>query len=169
MNVFHRHVIPSSKGVPANNGNLLQHFQSVSQVADFRAFVVSPAYWNFDNAIAALEGDEQNLGVKAPALNCLQLENGLGGGAGKRLESTLCVGEMQSHYSPNDGVEAAAEDLTVEGLAMGLPVFFQPARRGLRVPYPKAGFAVRRSKDNSGTELKPRLFRPEPDALPTGR
>ena len=78
-------------------------------------------------AVAALEGDEQNLRVEAPALDGLELEDGLRGGAGKGLEAALGIGKAQPHDHAGDGVEAAAEKLPVKRLAMGLAAFFQPS------------------------------------------
>ena len=42
--------------------------------------------------------------------------------AGEGLEAALGVGEGQAHHGAGDGVEAAAEELAVEGLALGLAV-----------------------------------------------
>ena len=79
-------------------------------------------------AVAALEGDEEDLRVEAPALDGLELEDGLRGGAGEGLEAALRIGKVQPHDDAGDGVEAAAEELAVERLAMGLAAAFKPAR-----------------------------------------
>ena len=86
-------VVAAEEGVPANDGNVLQHPGSVAEVADAGALVVGPAYGDFNDAVAALESDEKDLRIEAPALDGLELEDGLRGGAGKGLESALRVGE----------------------------------------------------------------------------
>ena len=70
---------------------------AVLEVADAGALVVGPAYRNFDDAVAALARDEENLGIEAPALDGLELEDGLRGGASKSLEAALRVGVRQAH------------------------------------------------------------------------
>src|ERR1700691_6165736 len=89
---------------------------------------MSPAYRNFDDAVAALAGDEKNLRIKAPALDGLELEDSLRGGAGEGLESALRVGVRQTHYCVGDQVETAAEELAVKRLANGLARALKPAR-----------------------------------------
>jgi hypothetical protein len=69
----------------------------------------------------------RDLRVEAPALDGLELEDGLGGLAGEGLEAALGVGKGQAHDEAGDDVEAAAEELAVEGLALGLAVALQPA------------------------------------------
>ena len=92
VDALDRLVVAAEESVPADDGDFLQHPGSVSQVADAGALVVGPAYGDFDDAVAALEGDEENLGIEAPALDGLELEDGLRGGAGEGLESALGVG-----------------------------------------------------------------------------
>ena len=46
-------------------------------------------------AIAALEGDEEDLRIEAPAFDGLELEDRLRGGARKGLKAALRVGERQ--------------------------------------------------------------------------
>src|ERR1700722_12879617 len=114
MNGLDGLVVMAAQRIPANNCDVLQHSRSVSQVADAGALVVGPAYRDFDDAIAALAGDEKNFGIEAPAFDGLELEDGVRGGASKGLESALRVGVGQTHDCLGDQVEAAAEELAVE-------------------------------------------------------
>ena len=120
-------VIATEKSVPSDDGDVLQHSGSISQVADAGALVVSPAYGDFDDAVTALASDEENLWVEAPALDGLELEDGLRGGAGEGFEAALRVGIGQTHDGAGDGIEAAAEELAVERLANGLARALEPA------------------------------------------
>ena len=120
-------VVAAEERVPADDGDVLQHSGSVAQVADAGALVVGPAYGDFDDAIAALEGDEENLGIEAPALDGLELEDGLRGGAGEGFKAALRVGVRQAHDGAGDGVETSAEELAVERLANGLARALKPA------------------------------------------
>jgi len=101
--------------------------EAVAKVADAGAGVVGPADGDFLDVIAALEGDEENFRIESPAFDGLELEDGLGGGAGEGFESALSVGEGQAHNEAREGVETSAEDLAVEGLAMGLAAGGEPA------------------------------------------
>jgi len=121
-------VVAAEQGVPADDGDVLQHSRSVAEVADAGALVVRPAYGDFVNAVAALASDEENLGIEAPALDGLELEDGLGGGAGKGLEAALGVGVGQAHDGARNGIETSAEELAVERLADGLAGALKPAR-----------------------------------------
>src|ERR1035437_3419142 len=116
----HRLVVASAEGVPADDGDLLKHFEAVFEVAHAGALVVGPADRHLDNPEIALEGDEQYLRVEAPALNGLKLEDGLGGLAGEGLEAALGVGVGQAYDEAGDGVEAAAKELAVEGVGLGI-------------------------------------------------
>ena len=69
--------------VPANDRQFLQHLQAVAQVADAGARVVGPAHGTSCDLVAALEGDEEDFGIEAPAFDGLQLKDGLRGGAGE--------------------------------------------------------------------------------------
>src|SRR5665213_1092419 len=128
VNVLHLLAVASEKGVPAHDGDLLQHLHAVLEVAHAGALVVSPAYRHFLDAVTALERDEENLGVEAPTLNRLQLEDGLRGGTGKCFEAALGIGKVQPHHEPSNGIETAPEELAIKGLAMGLPSSVEPAR-----------------------------------------
>jgi hypothetical protein len=121
-------IVVAAQRVPADDGDVLQHSCSVAEVADAGSLVVGPAYRDFDDAVAALVGDEQNLRVKAPALDGLELEDGLRGGAGEGLESALCVGVREPHDGMGDQVETTAEELAVERLSNGLARALEPAR-----------------------------------------
>ena len=128
MNVIDGLGVAADEGVPANDGDVLQHPGSVAEVADAGALVVGPAHGDFNDAVAALESDEKDLRIEAPALDGLELEDSLRGGARKGLEAALGVGEGQTHDRMGDHVEAAAEELAVERLADGLARAFEPAR-----------------------------------------
>ena len=117
----------AAKGVPADDGDFFQHFHAVFEVAHAGTRVVAPAYGDFNHFEPLLEGDEEDFWVKAPALDGLELEDGLSGVAGEGFESALRVGEVEAHDAAGDGVEAPAKELAVERLAMGLAAFFQPA------------------------------------------
>src|SRR6202161_360337 len=105
MNPLHMLIIAAKQGVRADDGDVLKHPHSVFEIADAAALIMAPGYGNFDDAIASLEGDEENLRIESPALDGLQLENRLRGGAGKRLEAALRVSERQSHHGARDRVE----------------------------------------------------------------
>ena len=124
---FHRSVVASTEGVPANGGKFLEHLEAVFQVAHAGALVVSPGDRNLDDPIAVLDGDEQNLRVKAPVLDGLELKHSLRCPASECLEAALGVGEGQVHDGAGNGVEAAAEELAVERLALRLAVGLEPA------------------------------------------
>ena len=100
---------------------------AVFEVADAGALVVGPTDGDFVDAVAALAGDEENFGIEAPALDGLQLEDGLRGGAGEGLEAALRVSVGQAHDGAGDAVEAAAEKLPVKRLADGLAGALEPA------------------------------------------
>src|SRR5580692_6896090 len=124
---FYLLVVAAEEGVPADDGDVLQHAGAVFQVADAGALVVGPTHGDFVDAVAALAGDEENFRIEAPALDGLQLEDSLRGGAGEGFEAALRVGVGQTHDEAGDAVEAAAEELAVEGLADGLAGALEPA------------------------------------------
>lgn len=121
------------KGIPANDCQLFKHLQAVAQVADPGACVVCPADRHFLNPEAALECDEEDLRIEAPALNGLKLEDGLRGRPSKSLEAALRIGKGEPHNHAAYGVKAAAEELPVEGLAVGLAAGGEPARADCNV------------------------------------
>ena len=65
---------------------------------------------------------------RIPALDALELKNGLCGLAGEGLEAALRVSEGQPHDHSSNQVEAAAEKLAVQRLLNGLAPALQPAR-----------------------------------------
>jgi len=67
-------------------GKFLEHLKAVFQVAHAGALVVSPGDRNLDDPIAVLDGDEQNLRVKAPVLDGLELKHSLRCPASECLE-----------------------------------------------------------------------------------
>src|ERR1035438_9319320 len=115
---FRWSVVASAEGVPADDGEFLKHLEAVFEVAHAGALVVRPGDRNLDDPEAVLDGDEQNLRVEAPMLDGLELEYSLRRPARERLEAALGVGEGQVHDGAGDGVEAAAEELAVERLAL---------------------------------------------------
>jgi len=127
MNMLDLLAVASEEGVPADDGDLFEHLDAVFEIAHAAALVVSPAHGHLDDVVTALEGDEENLGVEAPTLDGLKLEDGLRGGAGEGLESTLRIGKAEPHDAAGDGIETAPEKLPVEGLAMGLAAALKPA------------------------------------------
>jgi len=128
MDVLDLFAVFSAEGVPADDGDLFQHFHAVFEVAHSGTRVVAPAYGDFHHFEAGLESDEEDLGIEAPALDGLELEDGLGGVAGEGFEAALGVGKVESHDSAGDGIEAAAKELAIERLAVSLAAFFKPAR-----------------------------------------
>jgi hypothetical protein len=60
----------------------------------------------------------------------------------------LGVGEWQAHDETGDGVEATAEELAIEGLALGLAVFLEP----MAMSAPCLMAAKRRSASSMGAE-----------------
>ncbi len=88
---------------------------------------MSPTDGDFVDAVAALAGDEENFRIEAPALDGLQLEDGLRGGAGEGLEAALRVSVGKAHDGAGDAVETAAEKLPIERLANGLAGALEPA------------------------------------------
>jgi hypothetical protein len=104
------------------------------------------------NPEIALEGDEENLRIEAPALDGLELEDGLGGLAGEGLEAALGVGEGQAHDEAGDGVEAAAEELAIERLANGSGGLSQASGSRWRCRRLAAMAAKRRSASSMGAE-----------------
>ena len=117
----------SAEGVPPDDGDLLQHFHAVFEVAHAGARVVAPAYGDFHHFEAGFERDEEDFGIEAPALDGLELEDGLSGVAGEGFKAALRVGKVEAHDATGDGIEAAAEELPIERLAMGLSAFFKPS------------------------------------------
>jgi len=65
MDVLNLTVVLAGEGIPADENELLQHGHAVAQVAHAGAGIVGPAYGDFDYTEAALEGDEEDLGVEA--------------------------------------------------------------------------------------------------------
>jgi len=119
--------VAAEESVPTDDGDVLKHAQSVFEIADAGALVVSPTDGDFVDAVTALASDEENLGIEAPALDGLELEDGLRGGAGEGFEAALRVSVRQAHDGAGDGVETSAEELTVERLANGLARALEPA------------------------------------------
>src|SRR5271168_943107 len=87
--LFYWPAVDTGQRIPADEDKLFEHFQAISQVADAGAFVVSPGDGHFANGISALDGDEENFRVEAPALDALQLKDGLRRLAGEGLEAAL--------------------------------------------------------------------------------
>ena len=121
-------VVDADQRVPADVEEFFEHLDAVAKVADAGALVVAPGDGDFFNVVAAAQGDEEDFGVEAPALDALQLEDGLRGGAAEGFEAALGVGEGEAHDHARDEVEAAAEELAVERLMDGLAADFEPAR-----------------------------------------
>ena len=121
-------VVAAGEGVPADDGDFLEHLDAVAQVAHAGALVVSPADRHLNDLKTALEGDQQDLWIETPAHDGLELKDGLSSRAGKGFETALGIGKVQAHDGARDGVEAAAKELAVERLAMGLAAAFEPAR-----------------------------------------
>jgi putative membrane protein len=124
---FNLLAVEPAKGVPADDGELLEHLHAVPYIADPAARVVGPTDRHLNDPKTALEGNKQNLRIEAPAHDGLKLEDGLGGFAGEGFEAALGVGKLQPHHYPDDYVEAAAEKLPVERLAVGLAAALEPA------------------------------------------
>src|ERR1019366_4890846 len=112
--------------VPPDNRQLLKHPHAVLDVAEAGARIVRPTHRHLYDPETALQGDKQDLRVKAPALYRRQLEDSLSGRTGKCLETALGVGKLQPHYGADNQVEAAAEKLAVQRLPVGLAAGFQP-------------------------------------------
>jgi hypothetical protein len=119
--------VAAGEGVEADNGQFLEHLETIFEVAHAAALVVGPAHGDFDDTEAALDGDEKDFGVESPALDGLKLEDGLRRVAGEGFESALGIGEGQVHDHAANHVEAAAEDLPVKRLAVSLAAAFKPA------------------------------------------
>jgi hypothetical protein len=62
-------VVAAADGVGADLAHLLEHLHAVFEVADAAALVVAPGDGDFDDGVFELAGDEQDLGVEAPALD----------------------------------------------------------------------------------------------------
>lgn len=89
--IVHFAVIDAQKRVPAHIHYVLQHLDAVAQIAYARPFIVPPGDWDLLNAVAAPGGDKENLRVKPPAVNALQLKNRPRSSPAEGLETALCV------------------------------------------------------------------------------
>src|ERR1700739_4271930 len=114
--------------VPPQDRQLLQHLQSVAQIAHPAALIVRPAHRHLDHTKSSLDGNKQNFGVETPALDGLKLENGLRRRPRKGLETTLRIGKRQLHHHAANRVETPPEKLPIQRLAMDLAPPPQPAR-----------------------------------------
>src|SRR5882724_8814222 len=85
----------ADKGVPANVYDLLEHLDTVSQVADAGALVVSPCDRHLAHGVAAFQRYEEQFRIEAPTLDALQLEDGLRRAALEGFEAALRIGEGQ--------------------------------------------------------------------------
>lgn len=120
-------VVVAGQGIPADENEFLQHGHAVAQIAHAGTRIVGPAYRYFNHTETTLEGDEEDFGVKSPALDGLKLKDGLGGMARECLEAALGVGKRKLHDGPRNSIEATAEKLAIERLAMGLAAALEPA------------------------------------------
>ena len=120
-------VIAAGERVVANDGHLFKHLHAVFQVAHAAALVMAPGDGNFNDGVAKLTGDEEDLRIESPALDALQAEDDLGGLTPEGLEAALGVFERQAHHAAGNAIEAAAKDLAVERLLNGLAGAIHPA------------------------------------------
>ncbi len=65
MNLLDPAAIAVEQRVPADDGDVLEHADTVLQVAKTGAFVVSPDYRHFYNAESLFESDQENLGIES--------------------------------------------------------------------------------------------------------
>lgn len=89
---------------------------------------MAPGDWNLAHDVTAFKGNKENFRVESPAMDALKLEYRVCRLMGEGFESALRIGEGQAHDHACDKVEAAAEELPVEGLVDGLASAIKPAR-----------------------------------------
>ncbi len=121
-------VVASGHEVRPDARHVFEHLHTVAEIAHAAALVVAPGDRNLADNVLQLAGDEEYLGIEAPALDGLEAEDDLRGLAFEGLEAALRVFVGQAHDGAGDPVEATAEELAVEGLVDGLPGAVHPAR-----------------------------------------
>ena len=98
------------------------------EVAHAAALVVAPGDGDFADDVFEFAGDEEDLGIEAPALDRLEAEDDLRCLAFEGLETALRVFVRQAHDGAGDPVETAAEELAIERLVNCLAGAVHPAR-----------------------------------------
>src|SRR6185437_1215778 len=107
--------------------HILQHLDAIFQIAHAAALVVAPGNGNLANHVLQLASDEENLGIEAPAFDCLETEDRLRCRATECLETALRVFEGQADHGAGDPVETSSEELAIERLVNRLPRSVHPA------------------------------------------
>ena len=121
-------VVLSGHVIPADAQHLDKHAGAVDQWMDTRAAAVSPGDGDFLHFEFKFSRQEESLRIESPALDFLQGEDRLHRRLLKGFETALRIFEFQAERDAQHQVENSAEDLTVEGLALGLGFGAQPAR-----------------------------------------
>src|ERR1700730_6204678 len=97
--------ILSSDSVPADFKYFDKHAEAVAQRAKARSFHMGPGNWHFLYFQSCAARQIQQLGIKSPPLDSLQRKNHPGRVARERLESTLCVFEIQAEQYSQSKIE----------------------------------------------------------------
>ena len=121
-------VVLPGQVIPADAKHLDDHAGAVDQGIDASSTAVSPGDGDFLHVEFQLMGEEEDLGIKTPALDFLQREDRLNCRLLERLESALGVFEVQAQGEAQDEVEDPAEELAVQRLALRLGFDAEPAR-----------------------------------------
>src|ERR1700686_958236 len=107
-------------GEPADAEHFRYHARTIRQRINSGSAVMSPSHGHFNNLEPGLASQEQNLRVKAPALDLLQRKHCPGNFLTERLETALSVLEVEPKHDWQQYVEDSAEYLAGHRLALGL-------------------------------------------------
>src|SRR5271165_378658 len=105
--------------VPADVKHLHHHAGAVEQGIDAGSVAVGPDDGDFLYFEFELSRQEENLRIESPAFDLLQRKDCLGGRLFESFEAALRVFEMQAEREAQEKVEDSAEELAVQGLALG--------------------------------------------------
>src|SRR4029077_15985377 len=97
-----------------------EHADSIAHGMDARVSAVRPLHGHFLDFHSKLAGEKENFGVKSPAFDALQRENGVGSAAREGFESALRVVVGKAENKAQGKVEDASQELAMQGLALGL-------------------------------------------------
>ena len=90
-----RNLVSAQDRVPADLQHLKKHLDTVFDRVDFGTFIVGPLYRDLGDAKSEAPGKEKEFWVESPTFDALAGKDGVGGGAGKGLESALRVFLLQ--------------------------------------------------------------------------
>ena len=93
-----------------------------------RAAAMRPGHGNLLHAESEFAGEKKNFGIESPALDFLQRENFLYRLLLKSFVAALRILETKAESNSQQQIKNTAEELAMEGLALGLGFGLQPAR-----------------------------------------